>query len=541
MSRDLYRVREQVFWKQHEMLMDETLSEDDLQWVVDTGRVPFTGGGAGAQALGPASSCSSAGWTGDRSSTDTTSQGGASHWEDTGASDSVHEATGVSSARQHSAGGSWEVRDASSRVMSAGSLDDFDNRKNNRPKRKTKRNPGDLCVGSPASLSGHDGPVGRSSSGSINGEVSPQTNQLQLDSGRLDCCNGDLSSRRKKKRARTERRRSGGTLSRTERSPEMFVTEDEPPTLDEILPLKPPSGRKRGARREGPGSASEMTDRGEKSPRRAETHRGSSSKRRRGARIESPRQAELVAADVSGRNLPSTRHPTKTRLDNEPIDTASESSRKVPERVSTEMSGGKSPGVGRCSTGTQKENEPIDTTSERSRKVPKRARTEPVSRVIPRRDHEASGLPRAKPGKAPSKRVPSRGKTTDGVTKNKQAFITDFLRRRTPLRSRRSGGRQDPDSPAVSPRQSCAKTFANGAETHEHGACPNCQAQHDRHSAVAADSPADAQDPDEPTPSRRLRGRGAQSPNSRAPRSKEGLSATAPHCCESLMAKFLVK
>ena len=155
-----------------------------------------------------------------------------------------------------------------------------------------------------------------------------------------------------------------------------------------------------------------------------------------------------------------------------------------------------------------------------------------------------------------------RSKSTTAVdekTRNKQARITDFLRRKSPnrkeLRSLKSPRtrantknsdseesdhiKADTDVDTNSKRLPTPRSFSNGREITTDSICPRCKLQHDKlckcswrckegnHTAECEDN----------WNRRELRVRtGFQSPKSRARCSH--VVSTKPHCCSSLMSKF---
>lgn len=144
----------------------------------------------------------------------------------------------------------------------------------------------------------------------------------------------------------------------------------------------------------------------------------------------------------------------------------------------------------------------------------------------------------------------------DDNTNNKQARITDFLRRKSPNRREKTSSKSPrlrgskkisdsnesdqvrTESSVDNKSATSARSFHNGRETTSSNLCPHCKLQHDKlskcdwpckdgnHTAECEDS----------WNHRELRLRSFQSPKSRA-RCSHAVTPK-PHCCSSLMSKF---
>lgn len=155
-----------------------------------------------------------------------------------------------------------------------------------------------------------------------------------------------------------------------------------------------------------------------------------------------------------------------------------------------------------------------------------------------------------------------RSKSTTAVDdnmRNKQARITDYLRRKSPnrkeLRSLKSPRtranrknseseeseqvREDTDVDANSKRVPTPRSFSNGRETTSDSLCPHCKLQHDKLSKCSwrCKEGSHTAEYEDNWNRRELRVRtGFQSPKSRARCSH--VVSSKPHCCSSLMSKF---
>lgn len=146
----------------------------------------------------------------------------------------------------------------------------------------------------------------------------------------------------------------------------------------------------------------------------------------------------------------------------------------------------------------------------------------------------------------------------DDTTRNKQARVTDYLRRRSPgrqeLRSPRSPrtranrknsdsedhdqGKTDADVHTDSKRVPAPRSFSNGRETTSEKSCPHCKLQHDKLSKCSwrCKEGSHTAECEDNWNRRELRVRTFQSPKSRTRCSH--VVSTKPHCCSSLMTKF---
>lgn len=141
----------------------------------------------------------------------------------------------------------------------------------------------------------------------------------------------------------------------------------------------------------------------------------------------------------------------------------------------------------------------------------------------------------------------------DDNTRNKQARLTDFLRRKSPsgkditssksprLRgSKRFGDSEESDHIKTeshvdnSKRVTSHRSLNNGREITSSDSCPHCKLQHDKLSKC--DWPCQSVECEESWNHRELRLRSFQSPKSRARCSQ--VVTSKPHCCSSLMSKF---
>jgi len=154
-----------------------------------------------------------------------------------------------------------------------------------------------------------------------------------------------------------------------------------------------------------------------------------------------------------------------------------------------------------------------------------------------------------------------RSKSTSAMednTRNKQARITDYVRRRSPgrkePRSPRSPrtransqnndseehdqGKTDADVDSNSKRVPAPRSFSNGRETTSDRSCPHCKLQHDKLSKCSwrCKEGSHTAECEDNWNRRELRVRTFQSPKSRARCSH--VVSTKPHCCSSLMTKF---
>lgn len=154
-----------------------------------------------------------------------------------------------------------------------------------------------------------------------------------------------------------------------------------------------------------------------------------------------------------------------------------------------------------------------------------------------------------------------RSKSTTAIDdnrRNKQARITDFLRRKSPnrkdLRSQNSprtrGNRKNSDSEESdqvttdtdvdnSKRVPAPRSFANGKETtSDSSSCPHCKLQHDKLSKCSwrCKEGSHTAECEDSWNRRELRLRSFQSPKSRARCSH--VVSSKPHCCGSLISKF---
>ena len=160
--------------------------------------------------------------------------------------------------------------------------------------------------------------------------------------------------------------------------------------------------------------------------------------------------------------------------------------------------------------------------------------------------------------KGAGKRKRSKSTTAiDGNTNNKQARITDFLRRKSPNRRDKTSSKSprlrgskkisdSEESDQVRTESSVDNTsvasprsFHNGRETTSSNLCPHCKLQHDKLSKCdwpCKDGNHTAECEDNWN-HRELRLRSFQSPKSRAARCSHAVTPK-PHCCSSLMSKF---
>ena len=146
----------------------------------------------------------------------------------------------------------------------------------------------------------------------------------------------------------------------------------------------------------------------------------------------------------------------------------------------------------------------------------------------------------------------------DDNTRNKQARLTDYLRRGSPGRkeprsprsprtraNRQSSdseehdqGKIDADVDTYSKRVPAPRSFSNGRETTSDKSCPHCKLQHDKLSQCSwrCKEGSHTAECEDNWNRRELRVRTFQSPKSRARCSH--VVSTKPHCCSSLMTKF---
>lgn len=531
MSRDLYRVREQVFWKQHEIMTDETreLTDEDREWVLANGRGNFTGagGGAGSNSLGPipgSTTSSSAGSSaGDQPSTDQNSNGGGSG--SGGASDSVSDRSEQDLGEGETTAPHPEIHakrdfecDAGDVTDSGfGSLKRGERRKSGRKRRK--------------------------------GTANTSGTESDPDSPRKGLATRSTS---------TDRRRKDSSISR-ESPPESPNQDDSVFELDTQLvnsDLSPHLGGRKKRRAPRKGYISPRRDRFRRSKARdALTDEPSGSVETRGAAsvtassdcvrtLRSHQRSDATLAETengvhSPRPQTTTRHVDSTcsrqLQETPPRNGELESTLKqeevvVPQKYDSDVA---AMGLTRqlFAAEIQKENEPVRTRS--TRKPSERTQRSICNDAVAQQTTQDTFS--HQPRKTSTKTKRSRRRETDCVANDKQAYITDFLRRKTPLRGRRSDRRTEPDGRDVTAdsRLQCPKTFANGREFHpENAACPNCKVQHDKRAVLSPDSRED--DLDGLSPSRRLRVRACCS-------SGRSLHVSKPNCCGSLIAKFLLK
>lgn len=144
----------------------------------------------------------------------------------------------------------------------------------------------------------------------------------------------------------------------------------------------------------------------------------------------------------------------------------------------------------------------------------------------------------------------------DDNTRNKQARITDFLRRkspgqkelRSPKSSRTRGNKRNSDSEESdqvrtdvdnSKRVPTPRSFSNGRETtNDNSSCPHCKLQHDKLSKCSwrCKEGSHTAECEDNWNRRELRVRSFQSPKSRTRCSN--VVSPKPHCCSSLISKF---
>ena len=145
----------------------------------------------------------------------------------------------------------------------------------------------------------------------------------------------------------------------------------------------------------------------------------------------------------------------------------------------------------------------------------------------------------------------------DDNTRNKQARITDFLRRKSPNRKnltasksprlrgrKKSSDSEESDQVSTEPdddnskRVASHRSFTNGRETTNCNSCPHCKLQHDKLSkcTLRCKEGIHTAECEDNWNRRELRLRSFQSPKSRARCSH--VVSPKPHCCSSLMSKF---
>ena len=157
---------------------------------------------------------------------------------------------------------------------------------------------------------------------------------------------------------------------------------------------------------------------------------------------------------------------------------------------------------------------------------------------------------------AKRKRSKSTTSVDDNIS-NKQARITDFLRRKSSNRkelmltkslgsrgNKKSCDSDESDEGKSGPcvenlkHSTSTRSFSNGRETSNRYVCPQCKLQHDKLSKCAAQSREGGHtaECDDNWNRRELRLRSFQSPKPRARCSH--VVSPKPHCCSSLMSKF---
>ena len=146
----------------------------------------------------------------------------------------------------------------------------------------------------------------------------------------------------------------------------------------------------------------------------------------------------------------------------------------------------------------------------------------------------------------------------DHSTRNKQARVTDYLRRRSPGRQEprpprsprtrantknsdseeHDQGKTDSDVHTDSKRVPGPRSFSNGRETTSDKSCPHCKLQHDKLSKCSwrCKEGSHTAECEDNWNRRELRVRTFQSPKSRTRCSH--VVSTKPHCCSSLMTNF---